>query len=778
METTAIIEQAWQAFAPPPALSGSEWADEYRVVASGPYPGRWKTERTPQLKIPLNCAISPAVEGVVIVKPTRIGGTEIINNAIGYFIHYDPCDVMYVQSSLDTARKYESRILMPMIISTLVLRERVSTRVAGRKAVSTRISKTFQGGTLDLVGAKSPHSFTMLSKRVVVLDDVNKYERIKSGDPIELAIGRTKDFWNKKIILVSNPGVDGECPIQPYFERTDQRHRYVPCPRCGKYQVLTFGGKDVDFGLKWDDAGNVWYRCEHCHGRINEAEKVEMDTLGEWRPHAVAQADRWVGFKLNPFLCGWHSWRVEIVDRFLAAKSRPDKLKTFVTERLGEWWTPYKAETDTDTLMARREEYRAEVPNGTLTITIGVDVQADRLVAEAVGYGRDFETWSIEKKIIYGNPIEDGAWEDLDRFLCKSWKHESGMQMGATRAFIDSGDGNLTQRVYDFCTTREVRGIFASKGENRQGQAVFSRQTLVNNKQTKLMFAGTDSAKDLIYAWLALEQSGPGYMHFPFAVEEADFNELTSEFKDDRGRWRLKTGRRNEGLDVRVYSLAAMFSLKPDWDELENNIGIDNYAYKVFPAYDPAKHLDLKSGVDARRPVIVCVSFIPDPCVWLLAQTDGKTVTVLDEIVLRGADVGRMAAEVRKRLKTYAGTEAVSATPSGPIIYGPEGTRSDWSRLAEMDLRNHRIARRTDVKGRMNAIAHLLEGPTGEVRLTIHPRCVMLRKDFERVAWKEDGSDLDRASGRGYAVDTLGYFVEQDFPLRAAGPNPARRLWK
>lgn len=773
MEAVKVLIEAVQTFAPPPELTTSAWADEYRSVASGPFPGKWRTDRAPQSKEPMDATSDPEVEGLVVVKPTRSSGTEIINNHIGRRIHIDPCDILYVQSTDEIADKYSNEVLMKRVVHpTQVLLERISNRIRGRKASETIDRKNFPGGTLHMIGAKSPHKFTMVDYKDVIFDDVAKYEKIKSGDPLELGIGRTKGIMDRKILMVSNPGEDGKCPLQPYFLMTDQRHRYVPCPRCGAFQILKFGGKDEDYGLKWNTE-EVWYICEHCHGRIEEYEKVEMDRNGEWRPHNPNPTPRWRGYKLNPFLTAWQSWRTELVARFLASKSSPDKLKTFITEYLGEWYKPQRKEGVTwKALYDRRAEFPAEVPVGVLIITIGADVQADRLEAKAIGWGREREHWVIEKKVFYGNPFEQDVWDDLDRFLQKTWRHESGIELTCTRAFIDSSDGNLTQKVYDFTTPREVRGVFSSKGESQRGKAVFSRWTAVNNKQTKLAYVGTDSGKSLLYSWLALKEPGPGYCHLPMSVEEADLKQLLSEYKDDDGVWHLKPAHRNEDLDCHNYAFGALESLKPDWDELEKNMGSDRYAYRVFTGYNPPKHLDPKIEMNPKQPIIVCVSFDRDTCTWMLAQSDGRAVKVFDDITMRGADTVRMGQQMRKRYEAQikAGVQF--------LVYGPEADKSEYALLSDLGFRRQIINRNGDIRASMNAISAMLEGAQGEVRLSLHPRCTMLKKDFELCAWKEDGSDIDRASGRGYAVTALGHYIGCEFPLKLHRPNSAKRFYK
>lgn len=770
MEAGEVIRKAMSAFAPPPDITGSGWADKYRHVVGGPMPGRWSTDNTPDLRYPMDCITDPSIRGIVMVKPTRTGGTDgVINTAIGYHMHHEPCKILYAQSTKDQGELYSDTILMPMVYNTPVLAGLIKDET-GRKATQTKTKKSFPGGSLRIIGAKSPRGFQALEARIAIGDDLDEWETHKAGDPVKKLIDRTKGIWNSKVILVSYPTTEGLSRIDDYFKRTNQLYRYVPCPRCGEFQVLKFGGRDTKFGLKWGKTGEIWYECEYCHGKIVESEKHAMNLAGEWRPHGISKIEGWIGVKLNPFVRKWHDW-TGIRDDFLQCGHDPLKLRVFTNQTLGDVYKPQKIDVDYKKLHERREEYPVEVPQGGLIITVGADVQHDRIEAEAIAYGRDFESWAIEKKVFYGNPAEDDVWNDLDTFLTKTWKHESGLSMGAARAFIDSGDGNLHQKVYDFCTPREVRGVYACKGDSRKGQAVFAKWSTVNNKKTKLAFVGTDSAKGLIYPWMMLKIDGPGYMHFPLSLDLDHFKQLTSEYEDE-GKWHQKPNRPNEGLDITVYSLSAMFSLNPDWDELERNIGADNFTYRVFSMYDPAKHRPDIIEVKPQKKLVLCVDFNIDPCVWLLAQTDGKAVEILDEFVMRGADVVRMGKEVRKRYPdNFKDAKRF-------IVYGPDDDKSSWALLSELDLRAHRMNRRADLKSGVNAICNMLEGIKGEVRLTIHPRCTMLRKDLEMCLWKEDSTDLDRASGRGSAINALSNFIAQEFPLRAARPNPQKRFYK
>ena len=767
MEARELIAEAMQAFAPPPNLTGSEWADMYRRLSTGPMPGRWDTDNTPDLRYPLDCITDTGVSVLVIVKPTRTGGTEVINTAIGIGAQYLRGKMLYAQSTLSQGEAYSDTILMPMIYDTPVLND-LLVRELGRNATQTKTKKTFKGGaTLRIIGAKSSTGFQMMEAQQALGDDLDEWEDVKA---IKKLFDRVKGVPESMVILVSYPNsTKGKSHIMEYYNRTNQLHRYVPCPLCNEFQILKFGGRDIDYGLKWD-GDDLWYECEHCHGKIHETYKHSMNLKGEDRAHGEAKAEGWVGVKLNPFVRKWHGWAT-IKNEFLECGSDPDKLMVFFNQTLGEEWKPYSGGTSYKKLRNQCIEYSAEVPNGVLFITIGGDVQADRIEVEATGYGRDYESWSIEKKVFYGDTSQEAVWNDLRQFLQKTWQHESGIQMGSSRSFIDSGDGNVSQTVYDFTTPMEATGVFSIKGSSTRWQAIFARWSTVSDKKTKLALIGTDTAKSLLYSWMSLEEHGQGYMHFPMSYHEdiEHFKQLTSEYLDGKNTWQVKQGRRNERLDCRVYSLAAAYSLNPDWEELERNIGVDGSAYRVITDYDALKHQSQKIEENMERPIIVCVDFDSD--VWLLAQSDGRNVEVFDEIISRGTDVARMGKEIRKR-------HADRFNGAGFVIYGPKDEKSSYALLSELDLRKQRPNRKSDLKGGINAINNMLEGLNGEVRLTFHPRCIMLRKDFEMAQWKEDGSDIERASGRGSAIISLAHYIGSAFPIRRVKPNSNRRFYK
>jgi len=104
-----------------------------------------------------------------------------------------------------------------------------------------------------------------------------------------------------------------------------------------------------------------------------------------------------------------------------------------------------------------------------------------------------------------------------------------------------------------------------------------ARPSIVGNVKAKLFIVGTDAAKQLLYNRLLMDKkTGPGKMHFPKEYPEEYFRQLTAEKaiykKDSSGftyrKW-IKKRARNEALDIRVYSLAAIGILNPNFEQLK-----------------------------------------------------------------------------------------------------------------------------------------------------------------------------------------------------------------
>jgi phage terminase large subunit GpA-like protein len=534
----------------------------------------------------------PYTPEVDVVASSQVGKTETELNAIGYFVDQDPSSVLFVTATLDLAQSFSKDRLDPMVRDTPCLRGKI-VDVKQKDKSNTILHKKFPGGLLVMAGANSPASLASRPIRVVMFDEVDRYEASiggkgnSEGDPISIGTKRAITFRHRrKIIKVSTPTISGVSRIMYGFEQSDQRHYFVPCPKCGTFQKLIFSKGSQYAGMSggrvvFDEANLSWvyYECEKCQAQLSEVEKVRMVSLGRWevtRPEIVGHA----GFHISELYSPWSSWKF-MVEEFLKSKKRREALQVWVNTSLGETWNEEEAYTiNEQSLLARREEY-IKVPVGVLVLTAGVDTQDDRLELSVKGWGQNNESWLIAYRTIYGTPTDLTVWRALDDILLSSFESDDGVQLHVESTCIDSA-GHYTQEVYKYVRGCGSRRVFAIVGRAGPGKPLIGKVTRNNRERARLMHVGVDDAKTTVYRRLALEapEGGAGfpngYMHFPMWAEENYFSMLTAE-KQIIGRskgypvkqWVKKSASaRNEALDCEVYAMAALAVLNPNFDAL------------------------------------------------------------------------------------------------------------------------------------------------------------------------------------------------------------------
>lgn len=552
---------------PPPKLTISQWADAHRKLSpeSSAEPGQWQTSRAPYLQGIMDAVSDPRYQRVVFMKSAQTGGTEVANNAVGYFIHQDPAPMLLVQPTLDMAKAWSKDRLAPMLRDTPALHGLVKEKRA-KDSENTVLHKTFPGGHITMAGANSPASLASRPIRITIFDEVDRFPPSAGpeGDPVSLGRKRSTTFWNRTSLEISTPTVKGASRIEQSFDESTQDRYEVPCPHCGEHQVLKWSG------VQWPEGrpADAFYGCEHCGAVITDADLPSMLTAGEW---VSAHPERSVrGFHINELYSPWVTFG-QMAEAFVEAKKFPDTLKTWINTALGETWEEQGESLDDDLLAERVEHYESPVPEPVAVLTAAVDVQNDRLEMEVVGWGDDQESWGIDYRVLYGDPAGVELWEQLNQALLGIYEHASGGNLRIAAICIDSG-GHHTQQVYQFCKPRFRRRVYAIKGVGGSGKPLVGRPSRSNQAKVHLYPVGVDTAKDLIAGRLKISEPGPGYCHFPADYPDDYFQQLTAEkcvtryTKGIPSRvWVKKSsGRRNEAIDIRVYNHAAYEILNPN----------------------------------------------------------------------------------------------------------------------------------------------------------------------------------------------------------------------
>lgn len=579
--TSALLgvrSKVLRGFAPPPELKISEFSDQAIVVTSGPLAGtHWRTDFAPFQRGIMDAFHEPGIEIVVVMGSSQWGKTSIAVNVVAYHMKHDPCPILLVEPTVDPmAKEFARNRLDPVIAASPEIAEVVSKKRA-KDAANSTLQKTFRGGSLSIGGANSASSLASRSVRLLVLDEVDRYpaELPGEGNTIAIALKRTTAYRRRRrVLMLSSPTLKGG-PIHSWFERGDQRRYHVPCPSCGCMHPYEWQQ------VRWehDDPSTARLHCPGCDHAISDAERVAMLPRGEWRPDHPDRVDRTVA--------SFHMWEAysplsslsEIVTGFLRARTLQkagdrSEMHTWQNTTLGEPVEPDGGDgVEPHALLLRREEFTSEVPAGACCLTMGVDVQDDRLEALVWGWGPGEEGWLLERTVIPGDPDRPDVWRQLDELLDYGFLHASGHRLPIQATCIDSA-GHKTTMVYDYAYQRAVRRVYATIGRDGERPLVSSpspRRWGRNERHVPLYTIGVDAAKALVVSRLKLTEAGPGFVHLPHKewCDEELALQLTSErlvmtFTKGvpKATWR-KTRPRNEALDCSVLALAALRLLNP-----------------------------------------------------------------------------------------------------------------------------------------------------------------------------------------------------------------------
>lgn len=577
---------------PPPDLDAAQWADKYRYLSAedSAERGKWVTSRAEYQRGMMAAPYESSVTQTCYMTSAQIGKTAILLNIAGRAIHISPTPILLVQPTIDLAKDFSTDRLTPLLRDSPALKGKVRSP-RDKDSGNTRLHKIFSGGYIVLGGANSAASLAGRPIGLLIGDEIDRWpaDCQGEGDPWELAKKRTQTFPGAIRIAVSTPTEKGFSRIERLWNESDQRRFFVPCPECGVAQTLEWGE------VVWDTDGDgepvpetARIRCQGCGYEMDDRERLWAVERGYWE--ATAQSSGVAGFHVNELYSPFSSLS-EVVQKWREVKDNPVLEKSFWNLVLGLPYEGGSESLDAEPLLERREEYPAPVPAGASILTCGVDIQKNRIELEVVGWGRGYESWGIEYRVLLGNTLEPEVWRRLSVFLLKSvWAHESGVSLKIATTCVDAG--YHSDQVYDFVKKHRFASVYAVQGDKGQPTSwivKFPDRFKKGAKRGRLNvpIVGTYAAKQNLYERLELSEPGPGYCHFPVSegYDEKFFGMLTAEkLVEIRGkrRWVLKYGfSRNEALDLRVYNHAALVLAGANWDTYEAQIGKAEKARKT-----------------------------------------------------------------------------------------------------------------------------------------------------------------------------------------------------
>lgn len=595
---------ALEVLKPPENLTVSEWAEKFRVLDSktSAEPGPWSNSRTPYLAGIMDEFTNYETEEIVFVKPTQVGGTECMNNMLGYVVAQDPAPTEIVYPTESLAFSVSTKRLKPMIEASGPLRDKFDD-------TSQALELNFTDMFVKIVGSNSPVGVASFAMKYLFIDEIDKFPGAskKESDPVSLAEERTKTFRGRKIYKTSTPTLRNGHIWRAKESADVEKHFFVPCPHCGEYIELKFAnlrwpGRNADMSdayggavreeierLAMEDTGEglsdadraefAFYICQECGEAITDQQKQQAVRKGRWE--VVRQDARhakkvcfWLNTLYSPFV---HF--SEIAKKFMDSKDDPEKLQNFINSWLAEPWEDTKLKTSAGTVLDRQTKLpEYTVPDWAKMLTAGVDVQKGYFYWTIRAWG-DYIT---SQNIAHG---QARTFEELEEIMNLEYLREDGAAIMVSLAVIDSGYD--TDNVYDFCVENSEWAI-PGKGTTHEMDAHYRISTVNKNGSRangmQLVIVDGGKYKDMIASRMRKPNGRGSWMVYDGCdLEYAE--QVTAEHKvsvKSGGkyvqRWVPKESHPdNHYLDCEVYAMAAadicgvrMLHLRPQMGQQEN----------------------------------------------------------------------------------------------------------------------------------------------------------------------------------------------------------------
>lgn len=649
----AVLRGLAQAILPPSPPDITRWCEQNIVFDErSPFPGEFRIDRFPFLRR-IHDVLSPEhpCREVTVRGSAQWGKTvSVLNPTLAAWHEYGPLDSLVVHPTTSSATEWVRTKWMPMRRSAPSLRA-IFGDGRGEQTDTLHNQETIRrDGTLKVTSAGSPDDLAGTTRRLVLMDDVSKFEMTPKGDPEQLAVSRAAGFEDAKIVRISTPQVVGTCRISRAFARSTQEHFHVPCPHCGNMAPLTWENfrKNIDP----ERLASAHFTCEACGAVIDHSHKTAMVAKGQWVAHNEAGD--------HP---GFHLWRAYVPQRDWAsialeyaqvmgwtgltlAEATADSLRdpvdaqteqTFWNDVLGLPYEQASKGPDWEKLRDRAESPAAEVGPGLqrgilpatgLILAGGVDCQGDRTEIQVVAFGRNYRRWVIEYQVIPHHISSDEARAALNHLLRATWRTAVGRRIALDVLAIDGGA--YTEDVWDWALTHPYTRVMVTKGATSAMAPPLKRMEfdkrsdrMARRKRKQGFVVGVSQLKSDFYTWLdKTDPAERGYCQFASGLGDEYYRQITSEVRILKratsgvmvSRWVVaEAGRRNEALDTMLMA--------------EAGARFKNWTYLSDAAWD---QLDAERGAEPDEPqgdlFTAAIPVVSDPSRGAVVLADGQGV--------------------------------------------------------------------------------------------------------------------------------------------------------
>jgi len=423
---------------------------------------------------------------------------------------------------------------------------------------------------------------------------VDEYSRMTrdvagEGDPLTLVKARTSNYPAPLVLVTSTPTIEDVDATQAQFDQSSMEIWRWQCPHCSTWSRPLSKYLQWPAGSTADQAARDWsYACPSCGASITEDERRGMIAGGQFWPHlrdndgeyqpredGEIQDHQHRGFWVSGFASPWATFSSLARELCAAYRSQePETIQGTINTKLGEVWRMRGDAPDWQDVAAHKGNYLPrDLPYGVQVLTMGCDVQQDRIYYVLRGWGAEqgpMESWLIEHGELHGRTDSDEVWVSLGQLMRRHG-------LVPKRVLVDSGYRPGTDffkrpdhSVYAFCR-RETGRAFPSKGFESRDKPVDSglidvnQGSLIIKNGLRLFRVSTSYWKQWVYSRIRLGEEESDLWHVHKEVTEDYMRQCVAEelitTAAGRMQWIARRTKPNHYLDCEVLAAAAAHSL-------------------------------------------------------------------------------------------------------------------------------------------------------------------------------------------------------------------------
>ena len=625
---------------PPERISTVECAERYRYLRNARGDGKrlWSRKLTPYLVGPMDALDDSRCNEVVMPKPGRSGGTVAFENYAFKLMRFGPMgDILWYLGGPDEVKNYADKQFKFLFED----HPEVAAKIGEGKSDDNLKSKRIAGRTFDILAA-SPKTITNRQALFIMADEIDTFTKAMAMSFLEQTRIRGRMLGSqRKVGITSHPDLGWVTGVAQAWTLTSRGIFVMQCSNCGLHgsPYPTKYWPDVPrFRIDYErypegerartsaaDRAKLAertaaMRCPHCHTGLDDKQRFAMIDEGLWM-HDGQRLDIEAGIigepDDGPARGFWiHGLMVKAVSNAELARDlesavahydstkKTDKLKQVVAKVFGEVFEGAgdAAGLDGAELKRRAREMRRETggyevgscPREVMFIVQTIDVGHRKFDIGVWGFDEEGRSWMLDRITVRQRMHGDGVmrdiraaervedWSVLEPYIDRLYPIVGSDNLAKPVAvtLIDSGDGNVTWKAYEFARRMANRKwgtwprVKLIKGATTATAPELPLRPTEISKDDRgrpvrptisLFSLGVSRLKELAVERLATQDGGPGQCYFARGLATSAFDEFFGE-RQVGGKWE-RSGP-NESLDLFGYAEAGRLLLKPEREDI------------------------------------------------------------------------------------------------------------------------------------------------------------------------------------------------------------------